>query len=204
MIITNIEKKDNLALVEKLTQKLIKYPMFMHFCPSLEDREKFIKAFLYYYIFEWSEFDTLLTDSNMNALATMIDPHSFEYKFKGKGARALKKMKNARAIFVHRETVKGVVHIVTPGFMKPRVLNIYAMTDTDIDAINEIVDEAIQISVDNEYTLVYETFSQKLIPFMQSKGFAISYQKQYLDTRFVETVMTYTPPKKPVELEEID
>lgn len=204
MILENIDKKANIALCEKLTEKLIKYPMFMHFCPTLEDREKFIKAFLYYYIFEWSEFDTLLTDKNQTILATMIDPHSFEYKFKGKGARALKKLKTSKSIFVHREVVKGIVHIVAPGFMKPRVLNIYAMSESDMSAVEEIVDEAIQISNENGYTLVYETFSQKIIPFMQSKGFALSYQKQFMDTRFVETLMTYTPPKAGKEIEEID
>lgn len=204
MIIKNIEKKDNLALCEKLSKKLIKYPMFMHFCPNIEDREKFIKAFLYYYIFEWSEYDTLLTDENQTVLATMIDPHSFEYKFKGKGAIALKRMKNSKSIFAHRETVKGIVHIVAPGTMNPRVFNIYGISDSDIEAVDKIVDEAIEISNENGYTLVYETFSQKLIPFMQSKGFALSYQKQFMDTRFIETLMTYTPPRKPKQIEEID
>lgn len=204
MILRNIDKATNLALCDKLTEKLIKYPMFMHFCPNLEDREKFVRAFLYYYIFEWSEFDTLLTDEKQTALATMIDPHSFEYKFKGKGAHALKRMKFAKSIFVHRETVKGIVHIVAPGTMNPRVLNIYAMSESDMEAVSVIVDEAIQISNENGYTLVYETFSQKLLPFMQLKGFEVSYQKQYGNTRFIETLMTYTPPKKEKQLEEID
>lgn len=195
MLLQNVNKETNLALCEKLTEKLIKYPMFMHFCPSLDDREKFVKAFLNYYIYEWSEFDILLTDKEQTVLATMIDPHTYEYKFKGKGARAMKKTKCSKAIFAHRETVKGIVHIVAPGFMNPMVLNIYATPESNIEAVNEVVDEAIKITKENGYTLVYETFSQKLITFMQKKGFDVSYQKQYSDTRFVQTLMTYSPAK---------
>ena len=191
MILENVEKRENLALCEKLSSKLIKHPLFMHFCPILEERKKFIKDYLYYYIYEWSEFDTLLADSNEQVLAVLIDPHTFEYRFKGKGARALKKFKNSKAIFIHREVVRGIVHIIAPGFMNPMVLNIYGMPENDIEAIDEVVNEAIKLADENNYTLAYETFSQKLIPFMHNKGFEISYQRQYIDTRFMETVMTY-------------
>lgn len=198
MILKDVKKDANLALCEKLSKKLLKYPAFMHFCPSIEERENFIKAFLYYYIFEWSEYDILLADKNSEVLASLIDPHSFEYRFKGKGAHSLKKKKNSKAIFTHREIVKGIVHIVAPGTVNPMVLNIYATQESDMDAVGEIVDEAIQLANENGYTLVYETFSQKLIPSMMSKGFDVQYQKQYLDTRFVETLMTYFPPREEI------
>lgn len=195
MIVENVNKETNLAICDKLSKKLIKYPLFMNFCPAIDEREDFIKAFFYYYIYEWSEFDTLISDKDMTVLATLIDPHTFEYKFKGKGARGLKRYKNSKSIFTHREIVKGIVHIIAPGFMNPMVFSLYAAPEVDLEAIDEVVDEAIEIANKNGYTLCYETFSQKLIPFMLSKGFEVSYQKQYVDTRFVETLMTYRTNK---------
>lgn len=193
MILKDVSKAKNLELCEKLTERLMKHALFMHFCPNADKRAEFINAYLHYYIYEWSEYDTLLTDENEEILATLIDPHTFEYKFKGKGAMKLKKQKDAKAIFVHREIVKRIVHIVAPGFMNPRVFNIYATAETDVDAINSVVEEAIRLAKENNYTLVYETFSQRLITFMKNKGFEVGYQKQYMDTRFVETLMTYHP-----------
>lgn len=198
MILENVKKQENKEITESLAGGLIKHPMFMCFCPKIDDREKFIKAYLNYYIYEWSEFDTLLADDKKTVLATIIDPHTFEYKFKGKGARPLKHSKYANAIFDHRRKVREIVHIIAPGTMNPRVLTLYANVENNVDAINSIIDEAIALSNTEDCTLVYETFSQKAIPIFQEKGFEMAYQCSYNGTRFIQSIMVYYPPRKRV------
>lgn len=192
MIINKIEKQEVTELAAKLSTKLCKDPMFMYLCPVISDRQQFINVFFNYYLYEWADCDTLLCNDDKTALVTLINPRTFEYRFKGKGAHALKKQKTSHFIFDHRETVRGIVHIVAPGTMNPRVLTVYANTDTDLAAVSALVDEAVQIANENNLTLVYESFSQRLIELMERKGFSIAYQRRYGDTQFIQTLMTYS------------
>lgn len=203
MIIQNADKNDVSQIIDAISNRLIKDPLFMYFCPDIKNRNSFIKDYLYYYIYEWSEYDTLLCSDNRQALITLINPRTFEYKFRGKGAHALKKNKSsAEAIFRHRKIVRSTVHIIAPGSMSPRVLNIYGSADTNIDDIERLVDEAVETAQKNNNTLVYETFSQKLIPLMTSKGFSIACQKSFYDTRFVQTYMVLFPKTEKVRGDE--
>lgn len=195
MILESVKKEDNQRLTDALAPKLIKYPKFMCFCPKLQDREKFIKAFLSYYLNKWTEEGILLTDDNESLLATLIDTHSFEYKFKGKGAHTLKRSPYSKAIFDHRKNLKEIVHIVAPGRMNPRVLTLYTENEGDEAVVEKVIDEAIEIANENNYTLIYQTFSQKGINLFQRKGFGLAYQSSYNCTRFIETLMVYYPPK---------
>lgn len=193
MLLHNIKKDRVEQIINQLAPKLIKDPLFMYFCSSIDSRQKFINAFLGYYLYEWSVYDTLLCSENNNAVISLVNPRTFEYRFKGKGALALKCFKSAKLILAHRKTVRGIVHIIAPGSMNPRVLNVYSNAATDMDSIENLLEEAIELAKQNNNTLVYETFSQKLIPLMEAKGFTIAYQKPYCDTRFIQTVMTYMP-----------
>lgn len=201
MQLKNIKKNTAERITNQLSPKLIKDPIFMYFCSDMDKRQKFINAFFGYYLYEWSEYDTLLCSENRNALITLINPRTFEYRFKGKGAHALKRFKSSKLILFHRKTVRGIVHIIAPGSMNPRVLTIYGNAATDFEEIECLIDEAIELSKKENITLVYETFSQKLIPFMETKGFSIAYQKQYSDTRFTQTIMTFMPNTKPAVLQ---
>jgi hypothetical protein len=175
----------------------------MYFYPKIEERSKYIKDYLKYYVYEWSEYDTLLCSENYQALLTLVNPRTYEYTFKGKGARRMKKNKAAsESIFRHRKIVRSTVHIIAPGSMNPRVLNIYANPDEEIEDINTLVNEAIFLANRNEVTLVYETFSQKLIPLMLQKGFSIAYQKYYYDTKYLQTIMVL--PAKPHKKERME
>lgn len=194
MILKNAKKNDVAEIIGAISDRLIKDPLFMYFCPNADERKKFIGDYFKYYIYEWSEYDTLLCSDNRQALITLINPRTFEYKFKGRGAHALKKNKSAaEAVFRHRRIVRNNVHIIAPGSMSPRVMNIYSNADTNIGDIDALVDEAVAIAQRENHTLVYETFSQKLIPMMTAKGFSIAYQKSFYDTRFVQTIMVLFP-----------
>lgn len=194
MILKNAKKNDVTEISAAISNRIFKEPLFMYFCPNVDERKKFIGNYLNYYIYEWSKYDTLLCSENKQALITLINPRTFEYRFKGKGAHAMKKNRNsAEAIFKHRKIVRGIVHIIAPGSMNPRVMNIYGSAETNMEDIEALVDEAAAMAQKNNYTLVYETFSQKLIPLMTDKGFSIAYQKSFYDTRFLQTIMVLFP-----------
>ena len=83
--------------------------------------------------------------------------------------------------------------------MNPRVLTVYGNIETDFNAISSLVDQAVEIANEKGLTLVYESFSQRLIDLMEQKGFSVAYQRKYSDTRFIQTLMTYSGyRKKPV------
>lgn len=191
MIINNVDKHDVSDIKAELAPKLTKDPLFMFFCQNVGKRADFIDAYLTYYIYEWSKYDLLLCDETTKSLASLVDPYTFEYKFKGKGAHAMKKYKDASAIFAHRENLAEIVDILVPPTRESRVLSIYANPECDFSAINALVDEAMEIAVKNNYILIYETFSRKLIGLMEQKGFSVASQKQFLNTRFIETVMLF-------------
>jgi hypothetical protein len=174
-----------------LTPQLIKDPQFMCFCPDQKQRKNFINSFFDYYIYEWSRYDTLLCDEMSKCLVSLVDPDTFSYKFKGKGAYAMKHKKTSSAIFVHRENLESIIDIVVPYDRQSRILNIYANPDNETSSISSLIDEAMLLSKRDGYVLVYETFSKKLIELMEEKGFTLAYQKRFLNTQFIETVMTY-------------
>lgn len=174
-----------------LAPKLNKDPLFMFFCPMLSKRQDFINSYFNYYIYEWSRYDELLYDEDSKSLISLVDPTTFEYKFKGKGAHSLKRFKTSDSILAHRENLEEIFEILVPPTRECRVMTLYANADTDFDSIVELVDEAIALAQEKNYILMFETFSRKLIAYFESKGFAVASQKQFLNTQFVETVMTY-------------
>lgn len=207
MKLENATKEQVEIIIDKMTNKVIKQPIFMYYCPKLEKRHDFVQAFLKYYVYEWSEYDNLLCDEDYKALLTLINPRTYEYRFKGKGAFAMRRQKDcAERIFKHRKNVRGIVHIIAPGTMSPWVMNIYGNAATDMPAIESLVDEAIELANDTAHTLVYETFSKKYIEMFEKKGFAIAYRKAFGSTHFIQTIMVKHPNKiyKKEEQEEIN
>lgn len=174
-----------------LAPKLNKDPLFMFFCPILSKRQDFINAYFNYYIYEWSRYDELLYDEKSKSLISLVDPATFEYKFKGKGAHSMKKFKTSSNVFAHRENLEEIFEILVSPTRECRVMTLYANCDTDFDSIVMLVDEAMEIAQKNNYILMFETFSRKLISFFEAKGFSVASQKQFLNTQFIETVMTY-------------
>ena len=66
-----------------------------------------------------------------------------------------------------------------------------ALPEIDFEKIEALVDEIIEYSKNENITLVFETFSRRYVLGMEYKGFVTAYRKQFLNTQFVETVMTY-------------
>lgn len=191
MILEKAKSQTIKEINNTLAPKLIKDPLFMFFCQDINKRNDFINSYLNYYIYEWSRYDTLLYNEHSKALISLVDPKTFEYKFKGKGAHGIRKYKSSDAIFAHRENLSEIVDILVPPTRKSLTMTIYGNIEIDFPYINELIDEAIRYAENEGAILIYETFSRKLIKLMLDKGFSIASQKQFLNTQFIETVMIY-------------
>ena len=62
--------------------------------------------------------------------------------------------------------------------------------------IKALVEEITAHAREKGFAVAYETFSRKLIAFMEAMGFEVAYQRQFLDTQFIQTVMTYNVKKE--------
>lgn len=191
MIYTSVDKKDVKQIAHVMSKKLIKQPLFMFFCQDITKREAFIYDYFRYYIPEWSKYDTLFMNDDKSVIISMVDPKTFEYKFRGPGAHSLKRNKTSSTIFMHRENLEDIYDILVPPEKDTRIIHIYAQPEKDSQNIVKLVKEVIKFADENNLTILYDTFSRKYINFMLSQGLPVAYQKQFLNTQYIETIMTY-------------
>jgi hypothetical protein len=163
----------------------------MYFSPDKTQRQNFIKSYLNHYIYKWSRTETLLADKQAPALVSIVDPANFNYKFRGKGARELKKFNSSENIFIHRNHIDNIVSTIIPQGRQAKVMTLYCSLEDDVSATEDLINEAMELAKSEDYALVYDTFSKRLVPLMRSLGFTVAYQKQYLATQFFETVMIF-------------
>lgn len=193
MILRKSNKKEIKAIAEKLSTKLIKQPIFMFFCQDISKRKAFIKSFFEYYIPEWQKEELIFTDESKTVLVTLTDPKNFKYKFKGLKAYKIRKHKTSASIFMHRENMEDICDILVPPSKKTRFLTIYANPEQNFDQVVQVVDEVVAYADKEGISLMYETFSRKYLGFMDARGFAMCYRKQFLNTQFVEAIMIKEP-----------
>lgn len=191
MLINSIDKKTLKAVSERFGKRFVKEPLFMFFCSSVNKREQFITDYMRYYIPRYVEDETVFIDSSATAMVSLVDPANFEYKFKGLSGQKLKKYSFSSTVFVHKENLESICETVFPDDKPARVMTCYANPNGDFDRIKALIDEAIEFADKEGIAIAYDTFSRKLIDYMLTKGFVMTYQKPFLDTQFIETVMVY-------------
>ena len=189
MLLKSLKERDIRKLCDTLAPKLVEHKVFKFLCPDREEREDFINAYLKYNIPKWiTRGDFLLVDENCDVLVVLQSPRSSSHKFSGKGAKKLKKFKNAPALFFYRGNLAYIVRLVAPRNRRIKVMEIFADNEHD-DAVFELVDEAIGLSYKYKFNLMYDTLTRRLIGDMKEKGFVVSYQKMFASTGFVQTLM---------------
>lgn len=191
MIYTKVDSKEVKSIAQAMSKKLIKQPLFMFFCQDINKRSSFIYDYFGYYLPEWAKYDTLVMNEDKSVVISLVDPKTFAYKFKGKGAHSLKRHKTSSSVFMHRENLEDIYDILVPQTKDTRILTVYANPETDIDEVAKLVAEIIKMADEQDLTILYDTFSRKYIPLMSHFGMPVAYQKQFLNTQFVETIMTY-------------
>jgi hypothetical protein len=213
MLLKDLKKKEIKQISSDIAPKLMPHPAFMFYCKSEQDRLKFIEDYFNHYLKKWNNTEIILTNENHDAIITLIDIFAFAEKEKGLGASSIKKYKNPYAnISFHRKNVSYLANIIAPATVDTKIMTIYS-TLKYTDESNKLVDEAIKLSEENNFMLVYETFSKKSVEILTEKGFETAYEKRFSTTQYFETIMTYyrhdalTPVKlieefKPIVIDE--
>lgn len=191
MYINGIDKKTLREISERFGERFIKDPLFMFFCSDINKRKAFIYDYMMYYLPRFVDEETVFIDKHATAVVTLVDPNDFEYKFKGLSGQKLKKYSFSSKVFLHKENLEEICETVLPGNKQAMVLTVYSDPNGKFDSLLELIAEAVDFADREDITLVYDTFSRKYIDYMQSKDFVVAYSKPFMDTQFIETVMTY-------------
>jgi len=178
-------------LLENLNQYMLTDPLFMLLCPQKTKRADFSNKYFSYYLEKWQKNGCLLTSESQKTAVTLIKTADFKYKLSGKNALPLKLSGNAGNIFIHQESVQGITDLIIPAQMKKRILTVYGSPSENLDEILALAEQCMQKAKEEGFILVYETLSRKLVPLFEQKGFEINYAKQFMNTQFFQTVMTY-------------
>ncbi len=184
-------KTDEEILVSKFSRILLKDPYFMFLCPDFGNRAKFINKYFSYYISIWQAGGEMILSKSKNAVATLIDSTEYKYGFKGKNGLSLKLSKYSRNILTHRETVQKISEIILPSGAKRRVMTIYAAPQADKADIAELISECKIRAKKENFAVLYETLSRRLVPEFEKNGFETVYTKQFIGTQYFQTVMAY-------------
>lgn len=167
----------------------VKDPLFMFLCPQKSNRSQFIEKYFQYNLTKWEQNGELININSKNVVGTLIDADNLENK--ASGLKGLRYGRYSSNIQVHKDVVENIVNIVVPLQMKKRLLNIFAGPEVTAEEINEIIRICKKKADEENFVLIYETFSKRFIPLFEENGFEIGYGRQYLNTQFFQTVMTY-------------
>lgn len=189
MRLKNLSDKDIKKLSEIMSEKMTEHKLFKFLCPKEEERKDFINAYFRYNIPRWLDRgDFLLIDKDFDVLLVLASPRRSSHKFKGKGAKRLKRFPSAPAIFFYSGNLAYIIHLTAPRNRRLKVMTAFADKEHD-EALFELVDEAVALSDKYNFNLFYDTLTRRLIEKMQDKGFVITYQKMFDSTGYVQTIM---------------
>lgn len=191
MLLNNLTGKQIKEISKTVAPKLTSHPAFMFYCKNGKDREGFIEDYFDYYLRKWNNKEIILANDNYDVIITLIDIENFNEKGKGVRASKLKRYKNPYAnIVYHKKNIVYLSDIVAPGTVSTKIMTIYSTLKYS-DIFKELIDEAKKLAEENNFMIVYETFSKKSVDILSEKGFATAYEKQFSGTQYFETIMTY-------------
>ncbi len=191
MLLKNLSKKEIKEISAQVAPKLVTHPAFMFYCKNGKNRQKFIEDYFCYFLGKWNKNELILTNENRDIIVTLVDINEFHTKDKGMGAKKIKKYKNPYAnIQYHQGNIFYLAEIVAPAYINTKIMTVYA-TLKNADIVEELAKEAIKLSKEQNFMIVYETFSKKSNAIMGELGFETAYEKQFQGTQYFETIMTY-------------
>lgn len=191
MLLSELKRNSISSIANDMSEKLIKFPLFMFFCTDIEKRQGFIKDYFLYHLPKWLKQDVVFATENFDTIAILSNPLEYEYKYKGVNAHYMKKYRFSSTVFMHRENMEQICDILLPYSKPSMVLTIYSSPEIGFDRIEGLIDEIVEYANQENMTLVFDTFSRRYLPGMEYKGFVTAYRKQFLNTQFVESVLIY-------------
>lgn len=191
MKLSKLTKSEEERLIHYFESSLLSHPLFMYYCPDKTKRAQYIRAYFDYHLPFWAKEKNALLSPQKHVVAALVDKNAFTYSLSGMKAWKLSLNYEMKRIRLHRKVTHNIVGVMVPADMPVRVLTIFGNAQTDLSEVLAVVQEAQERAESEGFVLVYETFSRRLITEMEQLGFEMGYQRNFMDTRFVQTLMTY-------------
>ena len=180
MELSHWNKKEQAPLVEFLGASLLSHPLMMYYCPDRDKREKFITRYMEHNLPRWIQTGTVLVSDPAHAVGVLLPKNAPEYRSPSMGTLSMLSGDRSRRIQSHRNVTRNIV-----GVMIPREKPVQVLT------LLQLVSEAQDLADEKQFVLVYDTFSRRLVDALENQGFSTGYQRNFLDTHFIQTLMTY-------------
>lgn len=191
MELSRWNSKEQAPLLEFLQASLLSHPLMMYYCPEREKREKFIAYYMKHNLPRWTKSGTVLVSDPAQALGIMLPKDAPEYRSPAKTALSMLSGGKIQRMQVHRNVTRNIVGVMIPREKPVQILTLFGNAVAQKEELLQIVREAQDLADEKQFVLVYDTFSRRLIASMEDGGFAAGYQRNFLNTHFIQTLMTY-------------
>ena len=191
MELSHWNKKEQAPLVEFLGASLLSHPLMMYYCPDRDKREKFITRYMEHNLPRWIQTGTVLVSDPAHAVGVLLSKDAPEYRSPSKGALSMLSVDHSRRIQSHRNVTRNIVGVMIPREKPVQVLTLFGNAAAQKQELLQLVSEAQDLADEKQFVLVYDTFSRRLIDALENQGFSTGYQRNFLDTHFIQTLMTY-------------
>lgn len=186
MELSHWNKKEQAPLVEFLSASLLSHPLMMYYCPDRSKREKFITRYMEHNLPHWIEEGTVLVSDSAHAVGVLLPKNAPEYR-----PMPIWAGERARRILSHRNVTHNIVGVMIPREKPVQVLTLFGNATAQKQELLQLVSEAQDLADEKQFVLVYDTFSRRLVGELETRGFSTGYQRNFLDTHFIQTLMTY-------------
>lgn len=190
MMLSALNPKRLERITRFMAQHLERHPLFMYFCPQPEQRSRFIRLYFSYFLPRWARQQAALADPSGHTVAVLTKRRSFESRFTGRYALRLH-TQNGKRVLLHGQAVQDTVDLILPESMDAQVLTLFAQPEHNPQETADVIQEAMAKAKAESFVLVYETFSQRMIPVFEYLGFETAYQRLFPNTQFMQTLMVY-------------
>ena len=190
MELSHWNKKEQAPLVEFLGASLLSHPLMMYYCPDRDKREKFITRYMEHNLPRWIQTGTVLVSDPAHAVGVLLPKDAPEYRSPSKGALSMLSGDRSRRIQSHRNVTRNIVGVMIPREKPVQVLTLFGNAAAQKQELLQLVSEAQDLADEKQFVLVYDTFSRRLVDALENQGFSTGYQRNFLDTHFIQTLMT--------------
>ena len=191
MELSHWNKKEQAPLITFLGASLLSHPLMMYYCPDRERREKFITHYMERYLPRWTEMGTVLVSDPAHAVGVLLPKDAPEYRSPAKTALSMLPGGKIQRIQAHRNVTRNIVGVMIPREKPVQVLTLFGNATAQKQELLQLVSEAQDLADEKQFVLVYDTFSRRLVEALEGQGFSTGYQRNFLDTHFIQTLMTY-------------
>lgn len=139
----------------------------------------------------WIQTGTVLVSDPAHAVGVLLPKNAPEYRSPSMGTLSMLSGDRFRRIQSHRNVTRNIVGVMIPREKPVQVLTLFGNAAAQKQELLQLASEAQDLADEKQFVLVYDTFSRRLVDALENQGFSTGYQRNFLDTHFIQTLMTY-------------